>query len=153
MEDGYTDEVALLGDRTGAADGLQRFLGAVLEALGPPSERERFFLIGEPVEIQFPHADKAFDGAPEISLQDYLDQLNARSDDPVDISDCLGNPCQMQRWQRKTARVMTEMVGFLRRIDNRPRVRPGRVPVPLLRDTLPICLGLTWLGGNLCRCS
>lgn len=38
------------------------------------------------------------------------------------------------------------MAGFLRWIDDRLRARPDRVPVPLLRDTLLIYLGLTWLG-------
>ena len=146
VEEGYTDTAALLRERTDAPARLQRFLGAALEILGPPPERERFYLIGEPVHIRIPHADRAFAGAPEISLHDYLDQLKARSDDPVDISDCFDDPCQMQRWQRKTARVMTEMVGFLRWIDDRLRARPDRVPVPLLRDTLLIYLGLTWLG-------
>ena len=41
---------------------------------------------------------------------------------------------------------MTEMVGFLRWIDDRVRACPGMVPVPLLRDTLLVHLGLTWLG-------
>ena len=55
VEGGYNDAAALLRGRDGAADRLQRFLGAALEALGPPPERERFYLIGEPVEIQFSH--------------------------------------------------------------------------------------------------
>lgn len=88
VEEGYTDTVALLRDRTDAAGRLQRFLGAALEILGPPPERERFYLIPEPVGVGIPPADKAFSGAPEISLHDYLDHLKARSDDPVDVSGC-----------------------------------------------------------------
>ena len=52
----------------------------------------------------------------------------------------------MRRWQDKTALLMTEMAGFLRWLDDWLAARPGTVPVPLLRDTLLIHLGLTWLG-------
>ena len=41
---------------------------------------------------------------------------------------------------------MAEMTGFLRWIDDWLAARPGMIPVPLLRDTLLIYLGLTWLG-------
>ena len=146
VEEGYTDTEALLQERTDAADRLQRFLDAALETLGPPPERERFYLIPERVRVEIPPADRAFADAPEISLHDYLDHLKARPDDPVDISDCFDDPRQMQRWQHKTAQVMAEMAGFLRWIDDRLRARPDMVPVPLLRDTLLIHLGLTWLG-------
>ena len=146
VEEGYTDTAALLRDRTDAADRLRRFLGAALETLGPPSERERFYLIPEPVRVGIPPADEAFAGGSEISLHGYLDHLKARSDDPADISGCFDDPRQRQRWQHKTAKVMTEMAGFLRWIDVRLRARPGMVPVPLLRDTLLNHLGLTWLG-------
>lgn len=146
VQEGYTDTEALLRDQTDAADRLQRFLGTALETLGPPPERERFYLIPEPVRVRIPPADKAFAGAPEIGLQDYLDHLKARSDDPVDISGCFDDTGQRRRWQRKTAQVMTEMASFLRWTDDRLRARPGMVPVPLLRDTLLIHLGLTWLG-------
>ena len=66
-------------------------------------------------------------GAPEIGLHDYLDCLNVRSDDPVDISDCFDDPRQMHHWQRQTRRVMTEMAGFLRWIDDWFRPHPGTV--------------------------
>lgn len=51
VEEGYTDTAALLWDRTGAAGRLQRFLGVTLEILGPPPERQRFYLIREPVRV------------------------------------------------------------------------------------------------------
>ena len=41
---------------------------------------------------------------------------------------------------------MAEMTRFLRWIDDWLTARPHMVPVPLLRDTLLIHLGLTWLG-------
>lgn len=65
VEEGYTDTAALLRERTSAAVRLDRFLGAALEVLGPPPERERFYLIPEPVRVQIPRADEAFAGTPE----------------------------------------------------------------------------------------
>ena len=146
VEEGYTDTAALLGDGIGAAVRLRRFLGAALEVLGPPAERERFYLIPEAVRLQIPPTAEAFAGAPEISLHDYMDQLKALSSDPIDISGCFDDPRRMRRWEHKTAQVMAEMVGFLRWIDDRLRACPVMVPVPLLRDTLLVHLGLTWLG-------
>ena len=146
VEEGYTDTAALLGDRTDAAGRLQRFLGAAFDILGPPPERERFYLVPEPAGIGIAPAGSAFNAAPETRLDDYLDDLNARSYAAADISDCFDDPGQMRRWQHKTTRVMTEMAGFLRWIDERLRARPGRIPVPMLRDTLLVYLGLAWLG-------
>ena len=146
VEEGYTDTAELLRQRTGAAGRLQRFVGAALEVLGPPPERERFYLIPEPVGVPIPPVEEAFAGAPEICLHDYLDRLKVPANDPVDISGCFDDPRQMRRWQHKTAQVMTEMVGFLGWIDGRLRACPRMVPVPLLRDALLIHLGLTWLG-------
>ena len=75
VEEGYTDTEALLRDQADAADRLQRFLSAALETLGPPPERERFYLVPEPVHIQFPSAGKTFSG--EISLHDYRFYLSS----------------------------------------------------------------------------
>ena len=146
VEEGYADTAALITDRTDAAGRLQRFLSGALEILGPPPERERFYLMRKPVHVEIPSADKAFAGASEVSLHDYLEDLKTRPAGPVDISDCFDDPRQMRDWQDKTARVMVEMAGFLRWIDDWLAARPGMVPVPLLRDTLLIYLGLTWLG-------
>jgi hypothetical protein len=51
----------------------------------------------------------------------------------------------MQRWQAKTQVLMTEMAAFLQWICARLVQLNPVVPVPLLRDTLLIHLGLTWL--------
>ena len=146
LEEGYASTEALLRERTEAVDRLQRFLSGALRVLGPPPERERFYLMREPVGVWIPSADKAFAGASETGLHDYLDDLKARSDGPVDISDCFDDPLQMRNWQDRTARIMAEMAGFLRGLDDWLTARPDMVPVPLLRDTLLIYLGLTWLG-------
>ena len=127
VEEGYTDVEALLRGRINAVERLQRFLGAALEILGPPSERQRFYLIRKPIRVQIPPVTRAFAGAPEIGLHDYLDCLNVRSDDPVDISDCFDDPRQMHHRQRQTRRVMTEMAGFLRWIDDWLQAHPGTV--------------------------
>ena len=44
MEEGYTAAVNQLIAQTDAMNRLQRFLSTVLHVLGPPSERERFYL-------------------------------------------------------------------------------------------------------------
>ena len=117
-----------------------------MDVLGPPTERERFYLIPEPVPVRITPADRAFTSAREISLYDYLDDPKARSDNAVDISGRFDDPPQLQRWQHKTAQVMTETAAFLRWIDDWLRARPGIIPVSLLRDILLIVLGLDVAG-------
>jgi hypothetical protein len=78
-------------------------------------------------------------------LQAYLNHLDHLSDDPVDIVSCFEHADQMQCWQAKTQVLMTEMVAFLHWICARLVQPVPVVPVPLLRDTLLIHLGLTWL--------
>ena len=114
--------------------------------LGPPPERQRFYLIRKPIRFQIQPINQALGGAPKIGLHHYLDRLNVRSDDPVDVSDCFDDPRRMQRWQHKTRGVLTEMAGFLRWLDDWLRAHPGMAPVPLLHGTLLIHVGLTWLG-------
>jgi hypothetical protein len=63
----------------------------------------------------------------------------------VDIVSCFERDEQRRRWQAKTQVLMTEMVAFLRWICGRLTLSPPLVPVPLLRDTLLIHLGFTWL--------
>ena len=138
VEEVYTDVEALLRGRTNAAERLQRFLRAALEILGPPPERQRFYLIREPIRVQNPPIAQAFGGAPEIGLHDYLDRLNVRSDDPVDVSDCFDDPRRMQRWQHKTRWVLTEMAGFLRWTDDWFRPHLGTV-----HACLPQTVGFT----------
>ena len=65
LEEGYADTEALLKERTDAVDCLQRFLSGALRVLGTPPERERFYLMREPVGAWIPSADKAFAGASE----------------------------------------------------------------------------------------
>ena len=63
----------------------------------------------------------------------------------MDIASCFEQADQQQRWQAKTQVLMTEMVAFRHWICTRLAQPVPVVPVPLLRDTLLIHLGLTWL--------
>jgi hypothetical protein len=58
---------------------------------------------------------------------------------------CFEHADQMQCWQAKTQVLMTEMVAFLHWICARFAQPTPLVPVPLLRDTPLMHLGLTWL--------
>jgi hypothetical protein len=78
-------------------------------------------------------------------LQAYLTHLDHQSDQAVDLAPCFEHGEQQQRWQAKTQVLMTEMVAFLHWICPRLAQPIPLVPVPLLRDTLLIHLGLTWL--------
>ena len=144
LEEGYTTTVNRLVGQTDAINRLQRFLSTVLQHLGGPSERERFYLF--PDLIPLPQlTTETFAGGAMFELQAYLDRLDHLSDDPVDIAPCFEHVDQQQHWQAKTQVLMTEMVAFLHWICARLAQPVPEVPVPLLRDTLLIHLGLTWL--------
>jgi hypothetical protein len=144
LEEGYTTTVNRLVGQTDAMHRLQRFLSTVLHVLGPPSERERFYLF--PDLIPLPQlTTETFAGGVTWELQAYLDDLDHQSDQAVDIAPCFERASQRQRWQAKTQVLMTEMAAFLHWICPRLAQPVPVVPVPLLRDTLLIHLGLTWL--------
>jgi hypothetical protein len=144
LEEGYTTTVNRLVRQTDAMHRLQRFLSTVLQHLGGASERERFYLF--PELISLPQlTPETFTGGTTYELQAYLDHLDHLSDSPVDLASCFTNAQQQQRWHAKTQVLMTEMVAFLHWICTRLAQPVPLVPVPLLRDTLLIHLGLTWL--------
>ena len=131
LEEGYTTTVNRLVGQTDAINRLQQFLSTVLQHLGGPSERERFYLF--PDLIPLPQlTTETFAGGATFELQAYLDRLDHQSDQPVDIAPCFEHADQQQRWQAKTQVLMTEMVAFLHWICH-------GLPSPL-----PWCL---------CRCS
>jgi hypothetical protein len=147
LEEGYTTTINRLVGQTNAMHRLQQFLSTVLPHLGGPSERERFYLF--PEVIPLPQlTTETFAGGATCELQVYLDRLDHLSDDPVDLAPCFESADQQQRWQAKTQVLMTEMVAFLHWICARLAQPTPVVPVPLLRDTLLIHLGLTWLRGS-----
>jgi hypothetical protein len=144
LEEGYTTTVNRLVGQTDTLNRLQRFLSTVLQHLGGPSERERFYLF--PDLIPLPQlTTETFAGGATVELQAYLDNLDHLSDQAVDITHCFEHADQQQRWQAKTQVLMTEMVAFLHWICAQLAQPTPVVPVPLLRDTLLIHLGLTWL--------
>jgi hypothetical protein len=144
LEEGYTTTVNRLVEQTDAFNQLQQFLSTVLQHLRGPSARERFYLFPELIALpQF--STETFAGGATFELQAYLDSLVHLSDDPVDIAPCFDDVHQCQRWQAKTQMLRTEMVAFLHWICTRLAQPVPVVPVPLLRDTLLIHLGLTWL--------
>jgi hypothetical protein len=144
LEEGYTTTVNRLVEQTNAMHRLQQFLSTVLPHLGSPSERERFYLF--PDLIPLPQlTTETFTGGVTYELQAYLDRLDHLADQAVDITHCFESAHQRQRWQAKTQVLMTEMVAFLHWLCTRLAQPVPVVPVPLLRDTLLIHLGLTWL--------
>ena len=144
LEEGYTTIVNRLVGQIDAINRLQRFLSTVLQHLGGPSERERFYLFPDPIPLP-QLTTETFAGGATFELQAYLNHLDHQSDQAVDIAPCFEHGDQRQRWQAKTQVLMTEMVAFLHWICPRLAQPIPLVPVPLLRDTLLIHLGLTWL--------
>jgi len=143
-EEGYTDTVNRIVSQTDALNRLQRVLTPILQKLGPPSERERFYLCSEPVYIETIDMEQ-FDSGQTFELLAYLDHIDHQSDYAIEIEHCFENAEQKQRWQNKTQVVMTEMVEFLMWVLRRLQQQPQAVPVPLLRDTLVVQLGLKLL--------
>ena len=144
LEEGYTATVNQLVGQTDAINRLQQFLSAGLQHLGGLSERERFYLF--PDLIPLPQiTTETFAGGATYELQAYLDRLDQQAEQAVDIAPCFERADQQQRWQAKTQVLMTEMVAFLHWICQRLAQPTPVIPVPVLRDTLLIHLGLTWL--------
>jgi hypothetical protein len=144
IEEGYTATVNQLVEQMDALNRLQRFLTTVLHLLGPQSERERFYLFPESTPQEW-ITTASFEGGETFELHAYLDQLDRLSECEVDVAYCFDNAQQMQRWQAKTQVLMTEMFAFLKWLCGELTRREPVVPVPLLRDTLLLHLGLTWL--------
>ena len=143
-EEGYTITVNRLVRQTDAVNRLQQFLSTVLAHLGGPSAREHFYLF--PELIALPQLTTGtFAGGVTWELQAYLDQLDHQADEAVDIAPCFERTDHMQRWQAKTQVLMTEMVAFLHWLCARLAQLTPVIPVPVLRDTLLMHLGLTWL--------
>lgn len=143
-EEGYTYTVSSLVSQTDAFNRLQRVLAMALEKLGPPSEQERFYLCPEPVYTETVGMEE-FEGGQTFELLTYLDHIDHQSESAAEIGHCFKNADQKQRWQNKTRVVMEEMAGFLIWVVRRLRQQPQAVPVPLLRDTLVVQLGLKLL--------
>ena len=144
VEEGYEAAVQRLVAQTNAVNRLQRFLSSALPILGPPSERERFYLFPESIPLSL-SPTKPLAGGTTFELHAYLDRLHQLSDRAVDITHCFNNVQQMQLWQTKTQVLMMEMLAFLQWICRELTRRESVVPVPLLRDTLLIHMGLVWL--------
>jgi hypothetical protein len=144
LEEGYADAVNQLVAQTDAMHRLQQVLSTVLHVLGPPSERERFYLFPKPTALDG-ITTASFAGGKTLELSAYLDELDHLSERVVDIAPCFDTDQHRQRWQAKTQVLMTEMFAFLKWICGELRRREPVVPVPLLRDTLLIDMGLKWL--------
>nr|VFJ65129.1 MAG: hypothetical protein BECKFW1821A_GA0114235_11912 [Candidatus Kentron sp. FW] len=140
-EEGYTDTVDQIVSQTDALERLQRILTTALQRLGPPSEAERFYLCPEPVRMDT-ICGEPFEGGQTFELLAYLDRIDHQSNAVIKIEHCFTSRDRRQRWQDKTLVVMTEMVEFLNWVLRRLRQQPQAVPVPLLRDTLLVQLGL-----------
>jgi len=144
LEEGYEETVSRLGARTDALNRLQRFLSVVFQRLGPEQARERFYLFPERLQLDALDFETSAEGK-SFELQEYLADLDVQSDRPVDITPCFEDMHRMQRWQAKTQVLMTEMFAFLAWVLRRLRQRQHLVPVPFLRDTLLVQVGLMLL--------
>lgn len=143
-EEGYTQSTNQIVSQTDALERLQRILSMVSQRLGPPSEQERFYLCPEPVLIDTVEK-KSFEGGKTFELLAYLDRIDNQSESVMEIGYCFENANRKERWQNKTQIVMAEMVEFLIWIVQRLKQQPEVVPIPLLRDTLVVQLGLKLL--------
>jgi hypothetical protein len=112
FEEGYTAMVNRLVGQLDAINRLQRFLSRVLQHLGGPSERERFYLFPDPIPLP-QLTTETFAGGATFELQAYLTHLDHQSDQAVNIAPCFAHGDQRQRWQAKTQVLMTEMVALL----------------------------------------
>ncbi len=127
--------------RTDAEARLERFLGRALGHLGPPGERERFYLY--PEEVAAPKFERnGFAGGKEWELEDYLEHLERVDADRCNVESAFPDAATAARWRSKTKALMGDMVGYLFQLAVRIERMPRLQPVVLLRDTLVIQLGL-----------
>jgi hypothetical protein len=143
-DEGYTETVEKIQLETDALVFLPQFIAATLAYLGPPAEKERFYLYPEEVVVA-DLTEPQFDDGPTLDLESYLMRLDAQADTAPEIGLCFKSTEQRQHWEAKTQILMAEMVAFLWWIVERLHRQPTAVPVLLLRDTLLVYFGLTWL--------
>lgn len=144
LEEGYEEAVNRLVTQTDAINRLSRFLPILLQRLGPQHTPERFYLFPERVHLDTLGFGASMEGK-SFELHEYLAYLEIQSDRPLDIAPCFEDVQQMRRWQAKTQVLMTEMFAFLAWILQHLTQRKHFVPVPLLRDTLLVQIGLRLL--------
>jgi hypothetical protein len=140
-EEGYADAVSRLVVRTDAENRLRRFLQAVSQLLGPQYARAHFYLFPERVKLHPLRVGEAA-GGRIFELGEYLAYLDAASDRTVEIAHCFTSVQQRGRWQAQTQVRLAEIWAFLEWILARLARGTSLVPVPLLRDTLLVQLGL-----------
>lgn len=143
-EEGYTKIVSLIEEKTNALNRLQRLLDEWLPRLGPGDERHHFYLYPEPISLDFLAENGCAEG-PVSPLADYLTHLEVQAEWPVDIAPYFPNAEHCQAWRDKTEILIGELLDFLAWIADQARGRPEWIPVTLLRDTLLVYFGLTWL--------
>ena len=113
LEEGYTATVNRLVGQTDAINRLQQFLSTVLQHLGGPSERERFYLF--PDLIPLPQlTTETFAGGSDLRVAG-VPRPSRSPVRPVQwtLPPASSSADQQQRWQAKTQVLMTEMVAFL----------------------------------------
>lgn len=142
-EEGYAGTVRRLEAATGARARLGRFLAAALPRLGPEGEAERFSLAPRGRLAGLPLPAAAGTG-PAVELDEYLAGLEARAERPGDLGACFPDAGARRAWEGRTATILAELGGFLGWLAARLEAT-GAVPVPVLRDTLLVHLGLGWL--------
>jgi hypothetical protein len=144
LDEGYEEIVSRLVTQTDAINRLHRFLPMLLQRLGTRHEQERFYLWPDQIRLDAPGFE-ASAAAKSVELHEYLAYLDVQSDRPVDITPCFEEVHQMRRWQAKTQVLMAEMFAFLTWVLKYLVQRQHFVPVPLLRDTLLVHMGLRLL--------
>jgi hypothetical protein len=143
-EEGYTDSTDQIVTQTDALNRLEKIQKnfiTELHKLGHPVELKDFYLCPEVVQLDNITSEQ-FKGGNTFELFTYLDLIDHQSDTAPEIEQCFSTTEQKQRWHNKTQLVMAEMVDFLVWVVQRLKQQPKAIPVPLLRDTLVVQLGL-----------
>nr|VFJ66576.1 MAG: hypothetical protein BECKFW1821C_GA0114237_101019 [Candidatus Kentron sp. FW] len=143
-EEGYVESTDRIVSGTNALKRLERILTLYFKKLGGPSEQEHFYLCRKPVYLDATDKESFKNGEP-FELAEYIDHIDNKSDFVTEIEFCFESAAQRESWKNKTRIVMTEMVEFLIWILKKLRQQPKAMPVPLLRDTFVILLGLKLL--------
>lgn len=144
IEEGYTNFTDSLLEETDALNRLEILQKKNLSLLGKGTERDFFYLYPQAIHLDFLNENDPSKGRV-LQLNAYLAELMERSTDVVDIAPFFEDPHQMQLWVEKTQALMQEMVEFLAWTVTHLQKKQASVPVTLLRDTLLIHFGLSYL--------
>jgi len=140
-EENYQKETDDLVLPLNALNRLDKLIDSILKKLNRGSEFELFYLYKKRIDLKL--GENSF-YEEKIELYSFLKELKDNSDLEIDICECFDSKKEMLEWIDKTDLMLKEILAFtkwsLKFFKN-----SDKTPLFLLRDTLFVYLGYSWL--------